>query len=210
MWQYNKTNNLPGDSIYHSADELYHYGVLGMRWGHRKATAQAAKELRKAKWAHRKESFKSIKNLFKKSTYVAGVKNRAKNKKNYEPLNKARNDRANAAMKLIDAAAKDAYNKKLAKTGSKKKAQEASIKVHKRAMKKNQYGSGRVGSRADAKRRKGIVNGNAKYYNHLVKTKGKAYADKVERKYNNYTLKALAATGAVVIGYNVLKHTKLK
>ena len=35
MWKYNETNNLPGNSLYHSADELYHYGVLGMRWGHR-------------------------------------------------------------------------------------------------------------------------------------------------------------------------------
>lgn len=36
MWKYNETNNLPGNSLYHSADELYHYGVLGMRWGHHK------------------------------------------------------------------------------------------------------------------------------------------------------------------------------
>lgn len=36
MWKYNQTDNLPGDSLYHSADELYHYGVLGMRWKHRK------------------------------------------------------------------------------------------------------------------------------------------------------------------------------
>jgi len=37
MWTYNKTENLPGDSLYHSADELYHYGILGMHWRHRKA-----------------------------------------------------------------------------------------------------------------------------------------------------------------------------
>ena len=37
MWKYNETNNLPGNSLYHSADELYHYGVLGMRWGHHKS-----------------------------------------------------------------------------------------------------------------------------------------------------------------------------
>ena len=37
MWKFNETDNLPGNSLYHSADELYHYGVLGMKWKHHKA-----------------------------------------------------------------------------------------------------------------------------------------------------------------------------
>ena len=32
MWKFNKTDNLPGNSLYHSADELYHYGIPGMKW----------------------------------------------------------------------------------------------------------------------------------------------------------------------------------
>ena len=44
MWKYNETGNLSGNSIYHSADELYHYGVPGMRWGHRKSVRDAYKE----------------------------------------------------------------------------------------------------------------------------------------------------------------------
>ena len=43
MWKYNETDNLPGNSLYHSADELYHYGVLGMRWGHRKSISNTQK-----------------------------------------------------------------------------------------------------------------------------------------------------------------------
>lgn len=37
MWQYQNT------------DELYHYGVLGMRWGHRKSYFQALRDAKKAR-----------------------------------------------------------------------------------------------------------------------------------------------------------------
>ena len=40
MWKYNETSNLPGNSLYHGVDELYHYGVLGMRWHHKKGTVK--------------------------------------------------------------------------------------------------------------------------------------------------------------------------
>lgn len=69
MWQYNQTDNLHGDSLYHSADELYHYGVLGMRWRHKKAQWQA---IRDAKRAYKQRNaniqnkyFKSMENIEK-------------------------------------------------------------------------------------------------------------------------------------------------
>ena len=77
MWEYN------------NFDELYHYGVPGMRWGHRRNSAvksayqgykQAKKDLRKAK----------VKRFFDKSTWIAGYDNQQRAKqlsKNIKKLN---------------------------------------------------------------------------------------------------------------------------
>ena len=208
MWKYNETSNLPGDSMYHSADELYHYGVLGMRWGHRRnqAVNNAHKAYKQSKKEYRKESVKNLKNVFKKSTWVAGAKNQEDYRNARKGLTNARNKREQAAFKLIDAAAKDAYNKKLSKTGSKTKAEKASMKVHIKAMNQNRYGSGRVGSIADAEKRHGVTNGNTHYYNHLVKSKGKKYANAVERKYNNKTARQLIAAVGITAGLAAVNH----
>lgn len=196
MWKYNST------------DELYHYGVLGMRWGHRRNpdVKAAHKEYKQSKWGYRKAAVKNLKNVFKKSSYVAGVKNQQAYRKNRKELFDARDKREKAAFKLIDAAAKDAYNKKLTKTGSKAKAEKASIKVHIKAMNQNRYGSGRVGSAADAQKRHGVVNGNAHYYNHLVKAKGRKYADAVERKYNKKTTRQFIAAVGITAGLAAVNH----
>lgn len=208
MWKYNETDNLLSGEFYHNADELYHYGVLGMRWGHRNSSAvqTAHKAYKQSKWGYRKAAVKNLKNVFKKSSYVAGVKNQEAYKKNHKELFDARNKREKAAFKLIDAAAKDAYNKKLAKTGSKDKAEKASMKVHIKAMNQNRYGSGRVGSAADAQKRHGVTNGNTHYYNHLVKSKGKKYANAVERKYNKKTTRQLIAAVGITTGLAAVNH----
>lgn len=190
MWEFNHT------------DELYHYGVLGMRWGHRnsKAVQNAHKAYKQSKKEYRKESVKNLKNLFKKSSYVAGAKNQEAYKKNHKGITDARNKREKAAFKLIDAAAKDAYNKKLSKTGSTAKAEKAMIKVHYEGFKQNRYGRGRVGSLADSRKNHGVVNGNKHYYDHLVKSQGKKYASAVEKKYNKKTTRELVGGLAVATG----------
>ena len=207
MWKYNETSNLPGDSIYHSADELYHYGVLGMRWGHRKnpAVKAAHKAYKQSKREYRKESVKNLKNVFRKSTWIAGAKNLEDYKKSHKGLTDARNKREKAAFKLIDAAAKDAYDKKLSKTGSKAKAIKAEQKVYYNGLKQWHYGAGLVGSRADSKKRHGVTNGNTNYYNHMAKVKGKKYANAVEKKYGNRLAKIFVggialATGSAIVG----------
>ena len=195
MWKYNHT------------DVFYHYGVLGMRWGHRRNSAvrDAHKAYKQSKREYRKESVKNLKNVFRKSTWVAGAKNQEDYRNARKGLTDARNKREQAAFKLIDAAAKDAYNKKLSKTGSKTKAEKASMKVHIKAMNQNRYGSGRVGSVADAQKRHGVTNGNANYYNHIAKVKGKKYANAIEKKYGKKLTKMFVggialATGSAIVG----------
>ena len=195
MWKYNHT------------DELYHYGVLGMRWGHRRnrAVNNAYKAYKQSKKEYRKESVKNIKNAFRKSTWIAGAKNQEDYKKAHKGLTDARNKREQAAFRLIDSAAKDAYNKKLSKTGSKAKAVKAEQKVYYKGFKQESYGAGLVGSSADYKKRHGVAKGNTHYYNHIAKVKGKKYANAVEKKYGKKLTKQLVggialATGAAIVG----------
>lgn len=186
MWEYKHT------------DELYHYGVPGMKWGVRKNKAivkarkdykQAVKEERKAK----------IKRAFSPSTYVAGGKNRDKSAKTDRLIKKLTKAREKAAFKAIDLQAKEAYKSKLAKTGNKTKAEKASIKVHAKAMDKKRHGAGLSGSIADSKK----GNQNVNYYNHLKASKGKTYADKVEKKLANKYLTATAVAAAYGLGVTI-------
>lgn len=193
MWKFQET------------DELFHYGIPGMRWGHRKGSAvsNAYKEYKQAKKDVRKAHLTTLGRHFSKSQYVAGSANMAKAAKLNKKVNDARAKREKAAFKLIDAKAKAAYDKKLSKTGDKAKAEKASIKVHMKAFNKDTYGSGRVGSVADAQKRHGTTGGNTRYFNHLVKTKGKNYASKVEKKYNSKTTRALVAAVGLTVGTQV-------
>lgn len=180
-------------------NELYHYGVLGMKWGHRK-NASIAKSNNAYKKARKNEQKAVIGRLFKKETYLAGYENQQKNKKNKANINRLGNIREKAAFDLIDKKAKYAYNEKLAKTGDKHKAEKASMKVHAKAMSRTKYGSGLVGSYAD----KDSKGGNTRYYKHMMATKGKKYASNVEKIYGKKINKQLAASAAVLVGLNVV------
>ena len=189
MWEYNNTN------------ELYHYGVPGMRWGKRrnKEIRETRKEYHKLNRQIRRAH---VKRAFSKSTYLAGHENVEKDKASKKNIADLKTKRENAAFKAIDARAKDAYDKKLARTGNKNKAEKASMKVHYKAMKKGKHGRGRIGSVADAN----TGSQQGKYYDHMVKTKGKEYASKVEKKYNNKTLRDFGGAVAISAGLMYLSY----
>ena len=186
MWRYTHT------------DELYHYGVPGMKWGHRKnrSVVSARKAYKQSVKDERKARTKA---LFDKSTWIAGHDNQQRYKRLQANIKKASANREKAAFKAIDAQAKAAYKDKLTKTGDKAKAEKASIKVHNRAMAKGTYGYGLVGSAADA----AAGGTNTRYYNHLKATKGKEYARKVEKRYSKQLVATLAGSVAVMIGSTI-------
>lgn len=168
--------------LYYETEDntLYHHGVKGMRWGHRKPSAEkTAYKNAKKKW--RKEA--RVYNRQAQTAY--GIKR-------LNALNKQEKKVNDLELKTIHA--KAAY--KASKKDSKEKAAKAEMKSYVKEMGK----SGLVGSAAD----KMSGGRSERLYNDIRVKKGKKYADAVMKKTQNRAIATIAGSAAVVVGANVV------
>ena len=171
-------------------DYLMHYGVKGMKWGHRKKYYNSDGSLNKAGQA--RENYKSAKKdvkaarkqLQKTSWTAVGINGINKYDKARDKYNTAEFNRIDAKAKFKASTAKNS-----------EKAKKAEFKTYKNEMAK----TGLAGSAKD----KQYGGRSTAIYNKLKQEKGKAYADKVQKRVQNEAYATIAASAAVAIGANV-------
>lgn len=166
-------------------DELYHYGVPGMRWGHRKyynsnGSLNSAGKARQS-YKSAKKDLKTASKQYRKDSYGFGMKALQKASESEKKYN-------TAEMKTINAKAKF----KASKTSDPTKAKKAEFKTYRKEMSK----SGLAGSYAD--RQSG--GRSTRIYNELTKKKGKAYADKVAKSVQNRAVATLVGSSVALVG----------
>ena len=182
MWKYNETNNLPGNSLYHSADELYHYGVLGMKWRHKKAQWQTINDAKKAyKQRNAKIQntyFKSMENIEKgyKRGQMLSKKDQAKELR-ADTLATNGWKKSKAQLKSDIARAKAKYNKDVATSKKNREAAKNILKEAKARYKSSEKSYLKEFDKISSERRLG-KNAESKQIDRALNAGRKANADK--------------------------------
>ena len=159
-------------------DYLMHYGVKGMKWGHRKNPEVAAA---RANYKSAKTDLTSANRAYNRAS------RRAIGIKGIQQYEKAQANRNKARTNYIDS--KVAYKVSKAKDSKKDKVE---FKAYKKEMGK----SGIRGSAADSAHQ----GRSTDIYNSIKAKKGKEYADRVEKRIQNEAYAKIAVSGAVLVG----------
>ena len=184
MWQYNYS------------DELYHFGVKGMKWGHRKAHSTSS--LGRAKAAYKAEK-KRIDAAYTKAgaKYDRDTKGgKISNKKADRELDAAA-DKWAADRKTAKQTYKNTKSEIKSKRRAEKKQFKNDVKTYKKSVGILDIEAGKDGNLLMTTR-------TSTLYNSLTAKKGKAYADKVvntyEKQQRRETVAMLVGGAAVMAG----------
>lgn len=152
-------------------NELYHYGIKGMRWGHRKPQSYInAKKARRKAFKEYDEATRGF-----NSFGIDGIK------------------RANKAeQKYINADLKFASERVKYKTNKARNKEKAELKEYTKQLGK----SGLPGSAYD----RAAGGRSTKLYDQISREKGKKYADKVVKKLQRKQVAALVGSGVALLG----------
>lgn len=167
MWQYNYSN------------ELYHYGVKGMKWGVRRARHPEISTAKRVYKDAKKDLRRAVRNERRSGLTAVGVNRLQK-------YGEMQNKRRDAEIKALDA--KVAY--KVSKAKNEKQAAKAEFKAYKKAM--NGVRNSAADTMSDGK--------STRVYNHVMAKKGKEYADKVEKRIQNEAIATIAGSAAFMVG----------
>lgn len=157
---------------------LCHYGVKGMKWGHRKQEYRENRANAKAAYKGAKQKLKAARKM--KSGRV-GIKGLERRRARQEAINKA-------SMNVL--------NKKAAYNASKKTSEKAAKKAEFNTYRKAMQTGGIRGSAADTS--SGGL--STRIYDNVKTQKGKAYADKVEKSVRNHAIAGIAGSAAAMAG----------